>query len=253
MAGRDLALFSAEWFSCGRSLLDGVRIAPECSARVQFEAEGTQWFLTIDGGRVTGWDLGSIEDRDVDLRLLREAATGIVLRELRGTAAMQAATAVAPTSDGTYVGPLAPCDLAGRPELAAMPVAPGATLEVQYVLRRGPFGDVEYTQHYVDGRLEAEGWGRYEHPEVIVDVTYRALARVRAGEWGILEALEGGSVNGELGPLAALAGLAEGPEYHAAELATGAHMLALATLGELDSDPAYEGAIGQLAARTRPA
>ena len=62
MAGRDLALFSAEWFSCGRSLLDGVRIAPECSARVQFEAQGTQWFLTIDGGRVTGWDLEGAEN-----------------------------------------------------------------------------------------------------------------------------------------------------------------------------------------------
>ena len=44
-------------------------------------------------GRVTGWDLGSIEDRDVELRLHREAAAGVVLRELRGTAAMQAATA----------------------------------------------------------------------------------------------------------------------------------------------------------------
>ena len=250
---RDLALFSPEWFECGRTLLDDVQLAPDCTARLQFESEGTRWFLTMARGRVTGWDVGSIEDHDVELRMSGEAARGIALRELRGTAAMQAVTAVAPTRDGTYVGPLPPCDLAGRPELAAMPEAPGATLEVQYVLRRGPFGDAEYTQHFVDGRLSSEGWGRYEDPSVVVDMDYRALGRIRTGELGILEGLEGGTVKGEVGPLAALAGLAESTEYHDAELASGAHMLALGALGALDDDPAYARAAEELGARTRPA
>ena len=51
-----------------------------------------------------------------------------------------------------------------------MPVAPGATLEVQYMLRSGPFGDVEYTNtsSTVGSRPRV---GAAEHPEVIVDVT----------------------------------------------------------------------------------
>lgn len=132
-----------------------------------------------------------------------------------------------------------------------MPTAPGATFGVQYRFRDGPFGPVEYVQCFADGRLVEERLGTLDGHDVTVEVTYRAMALVRAGEWTVIEALEGGSVTGDLGPLAALAGVAESPEYHDAELATGPHMLPLAVLGELDADPAFAAAMEQLASSTR--
>jgi hypothetical protein len=246
-----LEAFSPEWFAHARSLVEGVTLPLDCACRLQFDATGTRWFLTLSGGRVTGWDLGTIDEPDAELRWSAGDARQIVARELRGTAALLATTVVATAADGPYVGPPAPLNLSGRPEIRSMPTASGATFGVQYVFKDGPFGDVDYVQHFVDGRLVEERLGSLHERDVVVSMTYRAMALVRAGEWTVIEALEGGSVVGDLGPLAALAGIAEGPEYHDAELATGPHMLGLAALGELDADPTYAAAVEQLAASTR--
>jgi hypothetical protein len=77
------------------------------------------------------------------------------------------------------------------------------------------------------------------------------MAEVRAAEKTILEALEGGAVRGDIGPLATLAGIVESAAFHAAELATGRHALALATLGELDSEPAFAAAMTALTSQTQ--
>jgi hypothetical protein len=73
---------------------------------------------------------------------------------------------------------------------------------------------------------------------------------VRSGECTIIDALEGGTLHGELGPLALLAGILESPEFHAAELATGGHGFALAVIGELRSNPVWTEAFEQLARET---
>jgi hypothetical protein len=144
-----------------------------------------------------------------------------------------------------------PLNLLRRPELRAMPRVVGATLDVQYHYRRGPFGDVSHVLRFEEARPVDERLGEIERPDAVVDVTYRAMAEVRAGEKSILEALEGGSVQGDIGPLAALAGIVESADFHAAEVATGRHALALAVLGELDSDPAFAEAMTSLALRTK--
>ena len=182
MTDRDIALFSPEWFSYGRSLVDAVRYArsarPECSSR----PKGHDGTSPSTRGKSRAGISARSRSRTSSCAGRREAATAVVLRELRGAAAMQATIAAASTAEGSYVGPPAPCNLAERPELRVMPAAPGATLEVQYVLRRGPFGDVGYRQRFVDGRLEAEGWGRCDDPAVVVDMNYRsARARARRG------------------------------------------------------------------------
>jgi hypothetical protein len=187
----------------------------------------------------------------VELRWSIPDARRILGRELRGDDAILATTVVAGTEDGAYVGPPAPLNLLCRPELRAMPRVPGATLAVQYHYRRGPFGDISHVLHFEDGRPVEEHLGEIQQPNVVVDVTYRAMAEVRAGEKSILEALEGGAIRGDIGPLAALAGIVEGAEFHAGEVATGRHALALAVLGELDCDPAFAAAMGALASRTR--
>ena len=141
--------------------------------------------------------------------------------------------AVTTVVDGAYLGPPAPLDLVGRPELSMLPSIPGATLCVQYLFRDGPFGDVMHALVFEDGQLVAQHLGKLERIDAMVEVTYRAMARVRAGEITILAALEGGKVAGELGPLALLAGITESKEFHAAELATGRHAIALAALGQV--------------------
>jgi hypothetical protein len=228
-----------------------VAISPLYSAQLQFRVADLGSFLIVTDGRVASWDLGSLDEPDVELRWLPEDARRILSRELRGDAALLATTVVARVVDGVYVGPPAPVNLLCRPELASLAVAAGATFGVQFVYRRGPFGDVHHVLRFEDGVLVEDRLGTLDQPDAVIDVTYEAMARARAGEISIIEALEGGSVTGEIGPLAALAGILESPEFHAAELATGRHALALAVLGELDSDPMFASAMEQLAVLTQ--
>jgi hypothetical protein len=81
---------------------------------------------------------------------------------------------------------------------------------------------------------------------VRVDVTYRAMAKVRNGTITIIEALEDGGVDGKIGPMALLAGVSEGPEFHRAEEQGGPAGLALATVGELREVPAFREACAAL-------
>jgi hypothetical protein len=173
--------------------------------------------------------LEGVDAPDVVLRWSHADAYAIVSGELRGDEAMRRTTVIA----DDYVGPPAPLNLMARPELDALPHVPGATLVVQYLYRNGPFGDVSYALSFEDGRVVDECLGRVTDPTVTVAVSYRAMALVRAGEMTILEALEQGSVDGPLGALGVLGGISEDPRFHAAELATGRHAIALAALAEL--------------------
>jgi hypothetical protein len=62
--------------------------------------------------------------------------------------------------------------------------------------------------------------------------------------------MEHGSIDGDIGPMAMLAGILESPEFHAAERATSSHSAALGGLGLLDADPDFTNACEQLAAVT---
>lgn len=119
-------------------------------------------------------------------------------------------------------------------------------MTVQYRYCDGPFGDVNYALSFVDGRCVDESLGVVAEASVSVEVPYRAMALVRAGDITILEALEGGSVDGPVGALAVLAGISEDPRFHAAELATGRHAIALAALGDLDADERYRTLMSEL-------
>jgi hypothetical protein len=83
--------------------------------------------------------------------------------------------------------------------------------------------------------------------DVRVVVSYRAMAEVRNGSITIIEALGTGSVDGKIGPMALLAGVSEGPEFHHAEEQGGPAGLALATVGELREVAAFREACAALA------
>ncbi|HEX4776884.1 MAG TPA: hypothetical protein VFW74_08940 [Acidimicrobiia bacterium] len=243
----DLPPFSPGRFAHARELAAGVEIAPDCAVRLQVQVGDAPWHLVVEGGRVTAWDAGAIESPDAELRWTDDVARRIVTRELRGDEALLATTVVASNADGSYTGVPAPFDLAARAELATMLRVPDATLAAQYRYRRGPFGDVTEVMWFDEGRFVEQRPGETDAADVYVDVTYRALALVRAGEITVIQALEGGAVKGDLGGLAALAGIVESPEFHAAELATGRHSIALSVLGELDAHETFATAMRVLA------
>ena len=117
----------------------------------------------------------------------------------------------------------------------------------EYRYGAGPFGDCSYRLAFEDGRLVGEAIGESPDADAVVEVSYRAMALVRAGELTILDALVDGKVDGSIGVLAALAGISESPEFQAAERATGRHALALAALGDLSAQEVAREVMRELA------
>ena len=245
-----MRFLSAEWFEVVSSELEDIALDPRASCRLNFTADTARWHLGIESGQVTSYATGHIERADAELQWSPADAQAIVSRVLRGNDALRRTTVVTPLHDGRYVGAPAPLNLRSRPELDDMQVVPGATLNVQYHYRSGPFGDVDYGMSFVDGRCTEEILGEIPDPMVTIDVTYRAMALTRAGEITVIDALEGGGIEGAEGALMLIAGIREDPHYHAAELATGRHAIALAALGDLDADERYAKLMAELAAAT---
>lgn len=230
-----------------RGGLAEIALDPVASCRLNFSADATNWHIVIASGRIVSFGEAHIDDADAELQWSAADASAIVSGVLRGDDALRRTTVVAAAGDVCYVGRPAPLNLLCRPELAELPLVRGATVTVQYRYRNGPFGDVNYALSFIDGRCVDESLGVVAEPSVRVEVSYRAMALVRAGEITILEALDGGSVDGPVGALGVLAGISEDPRFHSAELATGRHAIALDALGNLDADERYQNLISELA------
>lgn len=243
-----MQFLSAEWFEVVSAELESIALDPRASCRLNFSADTARWHLCIESGRITSFGTGHIEAADAELQWSLADAQAIVSRVLRGNEALRRTTVTVPLQDGRYVGTPAPLNLRSRPELAEMQLVPGATLNVQYHYRSGPFGDVDYTMSFVDGQCTEESLGEIDDAMVTIDVTYRAMALTRAGEITVIDALVGGGIEGPEGALMLIAGIREDPHYHAAELATGRHAIALAALGDLDADERYAKLMAELAA-----
>jgi hypothetical protein len=243
---------SVEWFEALRSGVHAVTLAPEYECRIQFDASETRFVLVVESGRVTRFEAGDLDRADVEIRCSRPDAAKIWRRELRDDDAMRAVTVVAPVADGVYTGPPSPADLLGRPELTAAPTVPDASLVVLYTLTGGPFGTVRHWLRYENGKPVAEGFGDVDAADVRIGTRYREIALVRAGQHTVIDALEGGTIEGAVGPIALLAGILESPEYEAAELASGRHGFALSVLGNLWAHPQWIAALDALAHQTAP-
>jgi hypothetical protein len=247
-----MRFLSVEWFETLRSGVRAVALAPEHECRIQFDAGGTRFVLVVEAGRVTRLEAGDLDRAEVEIRCARHDSARIWRRELRDDDAMRAVTVVAPVADGVYTGRPSPADLLGRPELAAAPSVPDASLVVAYTLAGAPFGTVRHWLRYENGRPAAEGFGDVDSADVRIGIRYREVALVRSGQHTVLDALEDGTIEGAIGPLALLAGILESPEYEAAELASGRHGFALSVLGDLWADPEWIAALDALAGQTDP-
>ncbi len=237
---------SDDWFAEAQQLLGAVRAPDDAFTKLQFAVDDVTWHLVASPGEPVGFAPGPCDGGAPELRWSRADALAVWRRERRGEAALATAT----ITDGDYHGPPCPGDLVVRPELHAMPEVAGATITVQYVFGDGPFGAVHHVLYFEDGRITYDQWGAVDGPDVTVQVPYQAISKVRSGEWGVLDALEHGTVEADLGPLAMLAGLLESPEFHDAEQATSGHSYALGGLGLLDADAAFTRASEALAAGT---
>jgi hypothetical protein len=246
-----IEFLSEAWFDELRGVADEVAIAVDLNCAIQFEAGGVRYFLQIEDGNVVGLETGDLQSSEVELRHDLRSSGLIWRRELWGDEAMRATIAVAQLPDGTeYCGPPAPGDLRARSELANLPTIPGASVTVAYAFAQGPFGMVNHWLRFEDGRLVTDGIGEFDEADVHVTMPFSAVPRVRSGECSILDVLEEGTIRGDIGPLALLAGILEGPEFHAAELATGNHAYSLTVLGQLQTNPAWVEGIDRLAEMT---
>jgi hypothetical protein len=246
-----MRFLSDEWFSAAHDRLRDVRAPDGAACCVQFDAGGTPWSLTWEPGGTIALEPGRREDAAVELQWSRPDGVAIWRREVRDAEAMQRTTAVATDANGElYTGPPCPGDIARRDELRDLPRLADASVTVQYLFSDGPFGAVPHVLVFEEGRLTRDLFGVVDEPDVVVRVPYEAIAPVRCGERSILDAIANGAIEGEIGPMAVLAGILESPDFQAAERATGRHGFALAALGLLDADPAYAAAMTELAAKT---
>jgi hypothetical protein len=213
-----------------------------------FHAGDTPWSLVAVPGAAPAWSPGPVADAQLELTWDPADALAVWRREQRGELALASATAHV----GDYRGPPCPGDLPSRAELDALPRLPDASVTAQYTFTDGPFGDVHHVLRFEDGRLVGDSWGPADDAEVRVRVPYEMIPGVRSGELSILEAIAHGTIDGEIGPMAVLAGILEMPEFQAAERAVAPNGVALAALGHLDADPAFTAAMESLAARTDP-
>ncbi len=247
-----LQFLAPDWFTAVSVLLADVQLSSVSSCKIQFDTTSTPFVLVIENGRPCRFGTGKLETPDLELRFSPDDLACIWQGKLRDDEAMRATIVVAEAQGGIYSGPPAPDDLLHRPELDALPSIPGASVLVAYTFSGGPFGVVHHWLRFEDGKLVGSGFGEVDGPDVRIGTTYRAIPLVRSGECTILEAIEGGTIEGELGPLGLIAGIMESPEFRAAELATGRQGFALSVLGELWSHPAWVAGLERLAAEITP-
>ncbi len=231
--------FASEgWFDLATDLACG-RVEPTAddpSRRIQFDAVDAagghiRWHLVLEGGALTTWAPGDVEQPDLELHWALDDARAVHRGEASGTDALAAVR----LADGSDPSPL---DIAETAELADLPALPGATLGIQYHFAAGPFGPFSYWWAFEDGASRAMGLGTIDEPDASVWISFQKMVGVRTGEISVLEALEGGGrVDGAVGPLMLLAGLQESPELHAAELACGPSGPVLADLGRAFAVP----------------
>lgn len=250
-AMRSCEFLSAEWCAQASVAAADAQLPSDARCRLEFRLSDLVCSLVVADGHVD-IQRGPIDDVDATLTSRLDVAWDVATCARSGNDALAAMTvSVVLPSGETYVGVPAPMGMAGRRELVAMPVLPDASLVVQHSFANGPFGDVDYVLQFVDGHVDDEYLGRTPEPDVFLAVSYRKLALLRSGLCTVLEALEdGGRIEGNVSSLMALAALYERIAEAGPMRASGPQTMALATLGELRADEAFQAGMRALMRET---
>jgi hypothetical protein len=255
---RGLAFLGEEWFARSREDLCGCGPgSPGVGARIQYDvaSEGSRvrWYQVIDDGRVAQWARGDIAEPDVEIRWGVDDAFEIMSGKRSGAAASMTTTIVEQRPDAAYLGPPPPLDLAREPELGRLRRIPDANLTLHYELRAAPFGTTQSSMVFLDGQLERITAGFAGAGDVVIELPFRQLMRMRRGEITMLDALQFGGVRGSIDSMAFLAAILESPFYRraAAAASSGPAPFALSALGEVGASDDYATARARVMASSR--
>ena len=103
---------------------------------------------------------------------------------------------------------------AGQPERA------DATARIQWLVTKGPEGDVAYWWQLVDGRLVESSLGKLDDPDITLTLSYEDSVKIQKGDLDANAAFMQGrmKVAGNMGTFMQLLPITNSPEYLALQV-----------------------------------
>jgi hypothetical protein len=209
---------------------------------VGLDVDDVRSHVVFDRGRGAAWAPGDSARAEMRLCWTARDASRLATGALTGTEAM-AATRIVDASTPELDGAMPPSGFVRGAPAAHVPAMLGASLVVQFATGDGPFGPFAFVLELIDGIPRRERFGTVASADVVVTLSFRAIASVFADRISVLEAVAGGQVAGELAALAALAGVFEGDELRALMARSAGRAQLLASLGNLPTTPAFRAAL----------
>jgi predicted lipid carrier protein YhbT len=100
---------------------------------------------------------------------------------------------------------------------AGQPERPGATAGIQWLVAKGPEGDIAYWWQLRDGRLAESALGKLDEPDITLSLSYEDSVKIQKGELDADAAFMQGrmKVAGDMGTFMHLLPLTHSSEYQA--------------------------------------
>jgi len=100
---------------------------------------------------------------------------------------------------------------------AAQPERPGATAAIQWLVAKGPDGDIAYWWQLRDGRLAESALGKLDEPDITLSLSYEDSVKIQKGDLDADAAFMQGrmKVAGDMGIFMQLLPLTHSSEYQA--------------------------------------
>jgi alkyl sulfatase BDS1-like metallo-beta-lactamase superfamily hydrolase len=101
-----------------------------------------------------------------------------------------------------------------------MPERPAASARIQYLVAKGPDGDVAYWWRLEDGILRESALGRIDEPDVTLSLSYEDATKIQRGDLDMNAAFMQGRMKaaGDMGKLMTLMPITNSPEYKALQV-----------------------------------
>ena len=98
---------------------------------------------------------------------------------------------------------------------AAQPERPGATAQIQWLVAKGPDGDIAYWWQLRDGRLVESALGKLDEPDITLSLSYEDSVKIQRDELDANAAFMQGrmKVAGDMGKFLHLLPITNSPEY----------------------------------------
>ena len=100
---------------------------------------------------------------------------------------------------------------------AGQPERPGATAQIQWLVAKGPAGDIAYWWQLRDGRLAESALGKLDEPDITLSLSYEDSVKIQKGDLDADAAFMQGrmKVAGDMGIFMQLLPLTHSSEYQA--------------------------------------